>query len=574
MSSNQPSFAKKFWPEVFIVIFSVCAGSLMAAYLYKQHLILVLTDEYAHLNFSKMLSQSMTPGISQIGFWPPLLHLLMAPLNLVPFLYRSGLSAAFVLIPIMALGAVFLYRISLLFTENKWLSLIAAITFIANPYVLYYASVPMMEVLFLTNLFGTAYFTALWLKYDKFKYLFWTALFVTLTCLSRYEGMILIPLLLLVIILNLIRRRSSVPKAQALIILFSFVAILGSVAIVVYSWIFGGNPLAFTGKNWISEPSFSFPTSHNILSSVYYLLYASYYMISQPLIVFAVLSLFVILLLANEKFEMFSVFAVMLSPTAFIVAALFTGSFQLAVPDLPPGNIFLNERYGLTWVGFVLIVPVIALGQLLLRSKTKTYLRYISSGTAVVAAGLVVFLSFSNFYDVALAQNYFAIRDNINSPRLQQDEVAIYLKQNYDYGKILITRNDNDPVLAQSSVPLSDFLYEGNYLYYDQSLKEPWLFARYVVMHNPDDQNPKSIEASDLISVAWGNSTEFNDYYQLVLQNSKRRVYKVRTDKVVALAKQQKLDLSQIPSINRDISWWDPSNIYAKIQDHTAVGLK
>jgi hypothetical protein len=70
----------------------------------------------------------------------------------------------------------------------------------------------------------------------------------------------------------------------------------------------------------------------------------------------------------------------------------------------------------------------------------------------------------------------------------------------------------------------------------------------------------------------WGNNKQFNDYYDLVLENSTRKAYRVNDQKVLALAAEQHLDVSQIPSINRSMAWWDPTDIYGKIQNTSRVG--
>ena len=160
-------------PEIFLGTFALLAGSIATYYFYMYDLILFMTDQFAHLNFSRLITDSMTPGISQIGFWPPLLHILMAPfVAYLPF-YQTGLAGAFVLVPCLAVGTVFLYKLTLLLTNKKLLSVISALSLPLNPYVLYYAATPMMEVLFLTNSLLIVYFFIRWLHseingYDPF----------------------------------------------------------------------------------------------------------------------------------------------------------------------------------------------------------------------------------------------------------------------------------------------------------------------------------------------------------------------------------------------------------------------
>ncbi len=63
-------------------------------------------------------------------------------------------------------------------------------------------------------------------------------------------------------------------------------------------------------------------------------------------------------------------------------------------------------------------------------------------------------------YKVTVSQQFEVIKKNVNSPNLEQKEVANYLATHYDYGKILTARVDNDPILAQATLPLKDYIYE------------------------------------------------------------------------------------------------------------------
>src|SRR5476651_1295733 len=54
-------------------------------------------DAQSHLNISKRLVDSITPGFAQLGgIWLPLPHLLMVPFVKVEILYRTGLAGSIV----------------------------------------------------------------------------------------------------------------------------------------------------------------------------------------------------------------------------------------------------------------------------------------------------------------------------------------------------------------------------------------------------------------------------------------------------------------------------------------------
>ena len=569
---HRSKYSNEFW----LVIITAVLGTLMFYWVSSQGLMRSLTDQNAHLNSARLAFDSMTPGISQIGFWPPLLHILMMPFTLINGLYESGAAGAFVLIPALMVAAVFLYRLTLLYTNDKFLSFIAALLLITNPYILYYAVTPMMEVLFIANLFGVAYFMALWLKTDKLVYLLASGLFISLACLSRFEGLILIPLCSVIVIAQLIKKRKGYSEIEAILLLFAILAVIGVGTIMIYSWVFSGNPLTFTGGSWLRNPvEATFLTKHDLVASLIYMLHASFYMLSKPLVYLSLGSFAVFAALSSKRFHSLAILGILFSPFFFIATTLFTGTGSIAVADLAPYNFFSNERYSLTWIGFVILTPILVVSVINYYFSRSGKSWSFATGRIIrntMALGLVV-IGVTQLYTVSYAQKFAVIKENINSPLPSQMAVTNYLQKNYDFGKILITKADNDPILAQSNVPLKDYIYEGNYKYFEQTNDEPWLFARYVIMHNPSDDDAWSTQ-NEAVMRKWGNNQQFLAYYDLVLENSQRRVYKINEAKVRAMAAANHLDSGQIPSINNNIAWWDPTDIYAKIQSNSSVGLK
>ena len=99
--------------------------------------------------------------------------------------------------------------------------------------------------------------------------------------------------------------------------------------------------------------------------------------------------------------------------------------------------------------------------------------------------------------------------------------------------------------------------------YFDQTLHDPWLFARYVVMFNSDFERPDKWAAqNEKVSVKWGRSEKFLRYYTLIMENDREKLYKVKDEAVLEYAKNIGYDVDKIPSINRNVSWWDPDRIY------------
>lgn len=550
--------------EVYLCVFALLLGAAMTWYAYQLDLLKALTDQAAHLNFARLTFDSRTPGISQIGFWPPLLHLLLIPFVAFHFLYDTGLAGAFTLIPFLCLATVLLYRTCLVMTKNKLMSFSAGILFLLNPYTLYYASTPMMEVLFMAHLFGVAYCTASWLETSKLRHLVGMGAFMSLAALSRFEGLILLPIVGLIVLIRLVQQRKKYQEIEALVLLFSMVALIGVAFIMIYSWIFGGTPLAFSGGDWLRDPAVDFRLArHSVVLSLQYILHASFYMIGKPLVWLSFVLSVPVLLFARKRMMTTSVLLVLISPLLFVFMSMYMGSITVNVTELEPFGFFHNDRYCLTWVGFAIMAPILFIH--LFTGRTRKESAQLPFSYHVAANGLLVLFALNLYhtFDVVYREKFDIIRKNINSPQPPQVEMAEYLKDHYDYGHILSGRVDNDPIFAEADVPLRNYIYEGNYRYFDQALREPWLFSRWVLMHANNGEDPWVAE-NEAIYRQWGTSDEFNYFYTLVKSNDTRQLYKLNTNIVIRLAEERGMNLDAIPSLNAKN--WLPSTVYASMQ--------
>ena len=569
---------KTFWAEILLASLAIAMGSFMLWRVSELGFIKALVDQNSHLNFSRLVIDSMTPGISQLGFWPPLLHILMIPFVAITPLYKTGLAGFFTLIPFLIMGTVFLYKIVLRLTNKKILSLVAPILFLLNPYVLYYTVTPMAEVLFIANLFGVAYFLLSWLDGRRLKHLLLCGLFITLASLSRYEGLILAPLVGMVILLSLIKEKRSYHQIEALLLLFLIPAIAGLIFIIAYSWVYGGDPLIFAGGGWWTRSSIGEvrPATHNLPLAIEYVKYASYYVIGRTQIIIALACLFPLLIFVKRKLRTLIVLLILLSPILFVLFGLYRGSIPLALPEFPPTYKFLNERYALSWIGFVIIIPVVLIDVLLQKNQGRNYNILTTIIGSLFIAGLIS-LSLYQLYNVSFVEKFETIRNNLSLRTDEQRAVARYLDNNYDYGKVFVARVDNDGLLTEANIPLKNYIQEANYRFYDQTMKQPWLFSRWVIMYNLNEKRVyKWAKEREPIFLKWSESELFHEYYEPVLVNDFKRLYKIKDAAIRKLAEEEGYNLLQIPSVNSQLTWWDPQTIYSKIRtpDSSQVAKK
>lgn len=561
-----------FKPSVVMLLAGICLIVFFDYYIFKLNLITRLVDENSHLNISRMVWDSLTPGISQLGFWPPLIHILIAPFTFSDFLFKTGLSGTIVSGLCFLFSGFFFYKLLFRLTGSKWLSAGGVLVFSTNPYILYYSSVPMMEMLFICNLLGTTYFLFRWIESENLRYLVATSLFVSLTSISRFEGLILVPLVGAILLINLIRKKRSYSEMEATSIIYAMIASLGILLILSYGWIFGGNPLAFANSQWSAfsqQRDYFLPTEHNVSVSLQYLLHSAYYMIGKWQIFVAIVSLILACLLA-PMFELFVTVMLLVSPFLFDWLALFQGNIIIYVADLPPYNVFFNERYGLYSACLVAFAPIALIGV----CKAKFHNKIISTFFKFVAPlsfASLAFLQGTFLYATAWTNRFNIIAISAQGyPSEDQKIVARALDERYDGGKILITRALHDFVTVNAGISLKNYIQEANFRFYDQAIEKPWLFARWVIMYDISENNDASLDwarTNEKVSAKWGGSEEFLKYYVPVANNKSEVLFKINEDVVRKEVISLGMDPIRVPSLNIEIGSWDPENIYNQMRD-------
>lgn len=561
--------------EVLIFLTTITTGTLFTWYVYSIELTKIFIDQNSHLNISRLITDSLTPGISQIGFWPPFVHILMAPFSMITPLFERGLSGAFVLVPILGIGAVLLYRLLLVITQNKTISVGGALLFISNPYILYFTATPMTEVLFLTFLFGVAYFLLIWFSTQTFSSLMYLALFIVLASLTRFEGFILIPVVGFFVLLKLFFERKQYHEIEASVILFSLVAGIGVMFVFIYGWIFGDNPLEFLNGAWSAEAQqrdYFLPTAHKLGESIQYFLHASYYMVGKAPLILSAISFFAALSIIRDKylyFSFISVSMVLLSPTIFDLLALYQGSAVMYVPELPPFSGFFNNRYALNLLGFTIFTTMTFSAFLYKCACTQKTFWLQDSLVAGMAVGALTTGSTLLLYDVVYENPFYTITEEWQTaPHAAKDqkELAEVLVERYDGGKILITRARHDYMTTRTGIHLKNYILESNFQYYEHALDMPWAFARWVVMYNPSLEAYTWTKTQERVSVRWGDSEEFLEMYELIFENNSERLYLLKDAAVRKKAAEYGLVPTTLPSLNIHMVRWDSETLYNDIK--------
>jgi len=547
--------------EFVIFCCALFLGSVAILFFYKRGMLTVLVDENAHLNIARQLIDSMTPGFSQLGLWPPLIHIVISPFVQIDFLWHSGLAGSIPSVLFFAITCVYVFKTVKLFSKDNLPAILSVIVFGFNPYVLYFSTVAMMEMLFFMNFIIATYYFMKWIKNDYLFNLIICALFITLSCLTRFEGFILPIILIAIILIRYLLLRKKYPQIESIVIIFSMLSCFGIFLILLYNIVFAGNPFAFISGEWSAyaqqhEGGYILPAKGNFLYASLYMLSAAKYMISIELILISLIIFFVLIL--RKNYLKIILLVILIVPFVFNIISLFKGNSVVYTPDFHSNN-FLNVRYGLSLIPFVSISIGIFLASFLKRKKIISILKYCYGGIIVVM--VFTFLIFNLSYNDSII-----VKDAKNYPSKEMIQSAKIFKKEYDGGKLLITRGINDFFTKNSGINISDMIQESNYIYWEQSLEEPWLFARWVVALNPDSSMIWEVK-KDEISTKWIGDNKIYEFYDVVLKNDTYIILKINENAMMDYVKENNLNINKMPSMNISIKHWDPSTIKNEIEN-------
>src|SRR5258706_5348533 len=158
--NTQRSAAHTFDSDLKLVAALASVVSLFSfLYYFQRGEILLYGDAVAHINIARRVFDSQTPGLLQLGtVWLPLPHLLMIPLLVSDWMWRTGLGGSIPSMMAYVLGVLGIFRLTRGLLEDDehtrsgvrsraWL---AALIYGANPNLIYLQVKSMTEPLYLT----------------------------------------------------------------------------------------------------------------------------------------------------------------------------------------------------------------------------------------------------------------------------------------------------------------------------------------------------------------------------------------------------------------------------------------
>ena len=425
-------------------------------------------DARAHLNVARHVTDGLTPGLAQLGsVWLPLPHLLMMPLVAVDPLWHSGLAGAIVGGICFVYASVRIYGLTRYWTGSRLAGWAAFALFAGSLNLLYIQTTALTEPLLLALMVGMAYHMARWLREMSHRDLAMAAFFAFCASLTRYDGWILLPTGLAIVVLWTWthERRSHATQANAII--FGVLSGYGIVLWLLYNLIIFSDPLYFIHSGASAQAqqvalahSGMLSTKGDLVESLLTYGWAVINVIGLPLLALGGLGIAVLVARGRrDRWASILLLGLLASPVVFNVVSLWTGQSTVRVPQRPPFEMW-NLRYGL------MALPLAAFGAGALVRRWKAPLAVPAIGIAITAAVLL------NLATVPMT--LVDGRSGISSATAGKPEAAaLYLGSHYSGGRVLADDTTSSPLLYASGLNLREFVTVGFKPYYANAIAEP-----------------------------------------------------------------------------------------------------
>ncbi len=345
-SVDSPRFRKRGIGETIVVAGALCALVACAvAWFFSHGYILYYGDAQSHLNLSRSILDSRTPGYDQLGtVWLPVLHVICLPLVGNNTLWATGLAGAIPVALCFAIAGTFFYLSA---RDAYGSSLAAAVVlscFALNPNLLYLASIPMTEIVFLAGLAVLLFAMFRFRRTGNWKLMALGLLASWWLSLTRYDGWFLIPFAGIAFAMFSRRRRWVV------LLVFGAAASLAPLYWAGNSWWKTGDLLDFYSGPYSAaaiQGGAAYPGRGNWIVAAGYYAMAGQLCAGWALAGLGIAGAFC----AARKRAMAPILFLLLTPAFYVWSMHSSGATPIYVPQLPPYS-YYNTRYGIALVVF------------------------------------------------------------------------------------------------------------------------------------------------------------------------------------------------------------------------------
>lgn len=434
--------------EAAIVCASLCILiALFASWCFRHGYVLFYGDAQSHLNISRSIIDSRTPGYDQLGtVWLPLLHVICLPLVGNDRLWSTGLAGTIPVALCFVVAGLGFY----LAAKEVYRSSIAAVVvvscFVLNPNALYLGSIPMTEIVFLAGL-ALLLFALFRFRRTQSKMPILVGLIASWSMsLTRYDGWFLIPFAGILFALFARRRRWLV------LIVFGALASLAPLYWMAHNWWETANALDFYNGPYSAvaiqggKPYYGYRDW--ILAAVYYGK-AGQLCAGWCLVIVGVAGI----VCAVRAKAIAPVLFLLLTPLFYIWSIHSSGGTPIHLPQLPPYS-YYNSRYGIA----VVVLAAFAAGAIVVALPERWKKLALILPLFSIAPWLLP-LSRENW--ICWKES----RVNSVSRRAWSAAGADFLLAHYHPGEGILTASGTDDVagiFCRARIPLRDVLHVGN----------------------------------------------------------------------------------------------------------------
>jgi Dolichyl-phosphate-mannose-protein mannosyltransferase len=436
---------RRVFAEGLIVCFALTLiVALAASWFTTRGYVLYYGDAQAHLNISRSIVDSATPGYEQLGnVWLPLLHVLCLPFVGSSLLWSTGLAGTIPVAACFVIAGTCFYLAARSIYQDWRAATVVVGCFALNPNILYLASTPMTEVVFFAAL---ALFLLCFARFRISNRLGWVVCGVFASwamSLTRYDGWFLIPFCALWLAAATRLHRT---------LIFIIVVLLASLAPLywmAHNWYETGNALDFFNGPYSAKAiqgGRPYPGFHDWPVALLYYCKAGQLCSGWPLCVLGILGA----VCAIRTKTTMAVLFLCLTP-AFYVWSIHSSQSPIFVPQFYPHGHY-NTRYGLAVVVFL----AFACGAIVL--AIPNYWRRF--GILLPAFAIVCWL-----FPLSPSSWICWKESEINSVarRAWTEQGAAFLKSHYSAGEGILTDfGDVTGVYCRAELPLRETISIGN----------------------------------------------------------------------------------------------------------------
>lgn len=482
MNNYKFKLQKLFERRGILIIGSALSVLSLAAFIfyYLNGLGIAYNDARSHLDIGRRVVEGLNPGFAQLGsVWLPLTHLMMGLTIWNDFMWHSGLSGAIQsMIAFVATGILIYMYLSEI--DVGWTGrLVAVALFAVNINVLYLQSTAMTELVLLGTMTAGAYYLLRWFKTENILYLVYSAFFIMLASLVRYDGWFMFFFVALLISLYLYQKYGF-EKAEGTFIFFCTLAGLGVALWLLWNTLIFKDPLYFafgpysahSQQDQLSQAGV-LPSKGHWYFSLKVFMYAMAYNIGAFTMFLGFWGAAALWLNKKISYAIRMATVALAAPLVFNVLALYLGHSVLYIQGIS-GATWFNVRYG------IMMMPSIAI-----------FVGYLVHHLKPIRLPLIAMLVFVTFFSFA-SHDAVTIDDaQVGSSQKNVTEVSSWLRNNAadKPGFILISAASHDSVIFSSGLPMKKFIHEGTGSYYDAALANPDQWARWIVVRSYSDDD-------------------------------------------------------------------------------------